>query len=118
MEILATSIPYVKRIPQQCRIAVTKAFTAIMRNCSVVGTKEQEMRAWKLQFLFPKCILRLQPTTRRGKQKKLRRNESLQAGLLERLKRWIAGDVDVLWLESCKLYAGSARQARLPTTSH
>ena len=106
-----TSIPSVKRIPQQCRVAVAKAFTTIMRNCSVVGTKEQEMRAWKLQFLFPKCVLRLQPTIRGGKQKKLRRNESLRAGLLERLKRWNAGDVDVLWLESCKLYAGSARQA-------
>ena len=62
MEILATSIPSVKRVPQQCRVAIAKVFTTIMRNCSVVGTKEQEMRAWKLQFMFPKCVLRLQPT--------------------------------------------------------
>jgi hypothetical protein len=41
MEILATSIPSVKRIPQQCRVAVARAYTTIMRNCSVVGTKEQ-----------------------------------------------------------------------------
>ena len=74
-------------------------------------TKEQELRAWKLQFLFAKCVLRLQPTIRGGKQKKLRRNESLRTGLLKRLKRWNAGDVDVLWLESCKMYAGSVRQA-------
>ena len=103
MDILATSIPSVKRIPQQCRVA--KAFTTVMRNCSVVGTKEQEMRAWKLQFLFPKCVLRIQPEIRGGKKKKLRRNESLRAGLLERLKRWNNGEVDVLWAEACKLYA-------------
>ena len=111
MEILATSIPSVKRIPQQCRVAVAKTFTTIMRNCSVVGTKEQEIRAWKLQFLFPKCVLRIQPEIRGGKKKKLRRNESLRAGLLERLKRWNDGEVDVLWAEACKLYASGARQA-------
>ena len=71
MEILATSIPSVKRIPQQCRVAVAKAYTTSMRNCSVIGTKEQEMRAWKLQFMFPKCVLRLQPDIRGGKKKKL-----------------------------------------------
>jgi hypothetical protein len=91
MDILATSIPSVKRIPQQCRVAVAKSFTAIMRGCSVSGTKDQEMRAWKLQFLFPKCVLRIQPEIRGGKKKKLRRNESLRAGLLERLKRWNGG---------------------------
>ena len=61
MEIFATSIPSVKRVPQQ----VAKAFSAILRNCAVSGTKEQELRAWKLQFLFPKCVLRVQPEVRR-----------------------------------------------------
>ena len=82
----------------------------IMRNCSVVGTKEQEMRAWKLQFLFLNCVLRIQPEIRGGRKKKLRLNESLRAGLLERLKRWNDGEVDVLWAEACKLYSGGARQ--------
>ena len=33
-----------------------ESFTTIMRNCSVVGIKEQEMRAWKLQFLSPSAF--------------------------------------------------------------
>ena len=111
MEIFATSIPSVKRIPQQCRVAVAKAFTTIMRNCSTVGTKEQELRAWKLQFLFPKCVLRIQPEIRGGKKKKVRRNENLKMGLLDRLKRWNSGEVDVLWAEACKLYSSGTRQA-------
>ena len=40
----------------------------------------------------------------------MRRNESLRAGLLESLKRWNDGEVDVLWAEACKLYASGARQ--------
>ena len=68
------------------------------------------MRSWKLQFMFPKCVLRLQPDIRGGK-KKLRRNESMRAGLLERLKRWNDGEVGVLWTEVCKLYSSGPRQA-------
>ena len=58
------------------------------------GTKEQELRAWKLQFLFPKCVLRVQPEVRGGRKKKLKRNETLRAGLLERLQRWNEGRID------------------------
>src|SRR3954467_8400118 len=111
MTILATSIPSVKRIPQHDRVAVAKNFTTIMRNCSVVGTKEQEIRAWKLQFLFPKCVLRIQPEIRGGKKRKSKRNETLRVGLLERLKRWNDGEVDVLWAEARRLYSGDTRQA-------
>jgi hypothetical protein len=111
MEVFATSIPSVKRVPQQCRVVVAKAFTTIMRNCSISSTKEQELRAWKLQFLFPKCVLRMQPEIRGGRKKKLKRNETLRAGLLERLKRWNAGQVDVLWAEACKLFDGGERRA-------
>ncbi len=77
----------------------------------LTGTKEQEMRAWKLQFLFFKCVLRIQPEIRGGRKKKVMRNESLRAGLLERLKRWNEGEVDVLWAEACKLFASGTRQA-------
>lgn len=45
MDIFATSIPTVKRIPQQCRVPVAKAFTTVMRRCSVSGTPAQEMCA-------------------------------------------------------------------------
>ena len=93
MEIFSTSIPSVKRIPQQCRVVVAKAFTTIMRNCCLSSSMEQEIRAWKLQFMFPKCVLRLQPEIRGGKKKKLRRNETLKVGLLERLRRWNEGRV-------------------------
>ena len=34
----------------------------------------------------------------------------MRAGLLERLTRWNAGEVDVLWLEACKLYSGGVRE--------
>ena len=74
------------------------------------GTKEQELRAWKLQFLFPKCVLRVQPEVRGGRKKKLKRNETLRAGLLERLQRWNEGRIDVLWAEACKLFSGAERQ--------
>ena len=111
LETFATSIPSVKRIPQQCRVLVAKAFTTLMRNCCVSSTKEQEVRAWKLLFLFPKCVLRLQPEIRGGKRKKLKRNETLRTGLLERLKRWNEGQVDVLWAEARKLFSGGERQA-------
>ena len=57
MDIFATSIPTVKRIPQQCRVAVAKAFTTVMRHCVTLSTLEQEMRAWKLHFLLGKCVL-------------------------------------------------------------
>ena len=96
MEILATSIPTVKRVPQQCRVPITKAFTKLMRQCSTEGTQEQQVRAWRMQFLFFKCVLRMQPEIRGGKKKKLRRNENLRAGLLDRLKRWNEGRVDSL----------------------
>ena len=80
-----------------------------MRHCSTPNTLEQELRAWKLQFLFGKCVLRHQPEIRGGKKKKLKRNETLRAGLLERLTRWNEGKVDVLWAEACKLYPGGER---------
>ena len=67
MDIFATS----PRIPQQCRV---KAFTNVMRRCSVSGTPAQEMRAWQSHFLFAKCVLRQQPEIRGGKKKKLKRN--------------------------------------------
>ena len=69
MEFFSTSIPSVKRVPQQCRVLVAKAFSTILRNCAVSGTKEQELRAWKLQFLFPKCVLRVQPEVRGQEEK-------------------------------------------------
>ena len=109
MDIFATSIPTVKRIPQQCRVSVAKAYTTVMRHCSVPNTLEQELRAWKLQFLFGKCVLRQQPEIRGGKKKRLKRNETLRTGLLERLARWNEGKVDVLWAEACKLYPGGER---------
>jgi len=110
MDIFATSIPTVKRIPQQCRVPVAKAYTTVMRHCSTPNTLEQELRAWKLQFLFGKCVLRQQPEIRGGKKKKLKRNETLRTGLLERLQRWNEGKVDVLWAEACKLYSSGERK--------
>src|SRR6187431_478222 len=59
MEIFSTSIPSVKRVPQQCRVLVAKAFKTILRNCAVSGIKEQELRAWKLQLLFPRYVCNL-----------------------------------------------------------
>src|ERR1700758_3209307 len=50
--ILRTQIPTVKRIPQQCRNPVTKAFTTLMRQCGSTSTKEVELRAWSLHFMF------------------------------------------------------------------
>jgi hypothetical protein len=78
--------------------------------CHLEELREQELRAWKLQFLFPKCVLRVQPEVRRGRKKKLQRNETLRAGLLERLQRWNEGRIDVLWAEACKLFSGAERQ--------
>jgi hypothetical protein len=112
MDIFATSIPTVKRIPQQCRVPIAKAFTTVMRRCSVSGTSAQEMRAWQLHFLFAKCVLRQQPEIRGGKKKKLKRNETLRDGLLDRLKRWNDGQVDALWAEACKLYCTGERQMK------
>ena len=106
MDIFATSIPTVKRIPQQCRVAVAKAFTTVMRHCATLNTPEQEMRAWKLHFLFGKCVLRQQPEVRGGKKKKLKR---LRAGLMDRLVRWNGGKIDELWSEARKLYPGGDR---------
>ena len=112
MDIFATSIPTVKRMPQQCRVPVAKAFTTVMRRCSVSGTPAQEMRAWQLHFLFAKCVLRQQPEIRGGKKKKLKRNETLRDGLIDRLKRWNDGQVDSLWAEACKLYCSGERQIK------
>src|SRR5690348_4027347 len=57
----------------------------------------------------------MQPEIRGGKKKKLRRNENLRAGLLDRLQRWNEGHVDSLWREARKLYDG--RDTRLSTAS-
>ncbi len=113
IDIFATSIPTVKRIPQQCRVAVAKAFTTVMRQCSTPNTLEQELRAWKLHFLFGKCVLRQQPEIRGGKKKKLKRNETLRAGLMERLVRWNSGKVDELWSEARRLYPGGVMPDRV-----
>ena len=56
-------------------------------------------------------MLRLQPEIRGGRKKKVKRNETLVAGLWDRLQRWNEGQVDGLWSEACKLYGGGARQA-------
>ena len=113
MDIFATPIPTVRRIPQQCRVAVAKAYTTIMSRCCVEGSVEQAMRAWKTMFLFCKCVLRQQPDVRGGKKKKLKRNENLRLALLERLGRWNEGKADVLWAEACKLYAGRDKQTSI-----
>ena len=63
------------------------------------------MRAWKLHFIFGKCVLRQQPEIRGGKKKKLKR-KTLRAGLMERLVRWNSGKVDELWSEARTLYPG------------
>jgi len=80
-----------------------------MRHCSTPNNLEQELRAWKLQFLFGKCVLRQQPEIRGGKKKRLKRNETLGTGLLDSLTRWNEGRVDELWTEACKLYPSGDR---------
>ena len=70
------------------------------------------MRAWKLQFMFGKCVLRQQPEIRGGKKKKVKRNETLRTGLMDRLTRWNAGRVDELWTEACKLYPAGERPVK------
>ena len=112
LDIFATSIPTVKRIPQKCRVSVAKAYTTVMRLCSTPSSADQELKAWKLQFLFGKCVLRQQPEVRGGRKKKVRRNETLCAGLLDRLKRWNEGKVDELWLEARRLYPGGERPSK------
>ena len=82
-----------------------------MSRCASEGSVDHSMRAWKLMFLFSKCVLRQQPEVRGGKKKKLKRNESLRIALLERLVRWNEGKVDVLWAEACKLYVGRSEKA-------
>jgi hypothetical protein len=67
------------------------------------------MRAWQLHFLFAKCVLRQQPEIRGGKKKRVKRNETLRTGLLDRLKRWNEGQVDALWAEARKLYCSGER---------
>lgn len=106
MEILGNQIPTVKRIPQQCRTAVTQAYTTVMRACTAPGTPDANIRAWKLLFMFSKTVLRMQPSVRGGKKKKLKRNESLKKALLDRVSRWNKGEFSELWLESNKAYAG------------
>jgi hypothetical protein len=93
-------------------VAVAKAYTVVMRNCAAPSTLEQELRAWKLQFMFGKCVLRQQPAIRGGKKKKLKRNETLRDGLLGRLARWEEGHVDELWAETCKLYPAGERESK------
>ena len=112
MDIFSTSVPTVKRIPQKCRVTVAKAYTTVMRLSSTSGTAEQEMRAWKLQFMFAKCVLRQQPQIRGGKKKKVKRNETLCAALLDRLKRWNEGKIDELWAEARTLYPGGERPSK------
>ena len=104
MDILSTPIPTVKRVPQQCRVAVAKSFTALMRQCATPSTPEQELRAWSEFLMFPKCVLRTQPSIRGGRKKKLKRNEQLKSAIVDRVKRWEAGEQDKLWAESLKLF--------------
>ena len=58
--------------------------------------------------MFPKCVLRMQPSIRGGRKKKLRRNERVKSAVLERLTRWQEGQIDVLWSEACKAYPTSS----------
>ena len=110
MDIFSISIPTVKRIPQKCRVTVAKAYTTVMRHCSTTDSSaENQIRAWKLQFLFAKCVLRHNSLKFGGKKKKLKRNENLCAALLERVKRWNEGKVDELWSDARKLYPGDVR---------
>ena len=83
-----------------------------MRHCSTPRSTEYEVRAWKLQFMFAKCVLRQQPEIRGDKKKKLRSNETLCAALLDRVKRWNEGKVDELWSEARKLYPGGDRPSK------
>ena len=109
MDILATPIPSIKHVPQACRVAVSKSFTSLMSRCTLKGSEAQEFRAWCLFFLFPKCVLRMQPSIRGGKKMKLKRNEKLKSAILNRLDRWEKGEANTLWAEACKAYV--AREA-------
>ena len=110
--IFRKQIPTVKRIPQQCRNAISKAFTAIMSECYTAGTKEAKVRAWKKQFMFWKCVCRMQPQVRGGRKKKLKRMESLRAALLDRLARWKKREYAELWEEACTAYPEQKRPPR------
>ena len=63
------------------------------------------MRAWTLQFMFAKCVLRTQPGVRGGRKKKLKRNETLRLALLDRIGRWNKGEYAELWEEANTVYA-------------
>ena len=62
--------------------------------------------------MFAKCVLRQQPEVRGGKKKKLRRNKTLSAALLDRVTRWNEGKVDELWSEARKLYPRGDRPSK------
>ena len=115
-EIMRAQIPTIKRWPQQCKNAVTKALTATLRQCYSAATEEAQIRAWKLKFMFAKCVCRMQPQIRGGRKKKLKRNESLRTALLARVTRWTDGEYSELWAEACAAY-GSAKGRPPPESS-
>ena len=110
--IFRTQIPTVKRIPQQCRNAISRVFTGVMNQCYNAVSTEAKVRAWQKQFMFWKCVCRMQPQIRGGKKKKLKRLESLRAALLDRLARWKKGEYVDLWSEACTAYPVQNRPAR------
>ena len=55
--------------------------------------------------MFPKCVLRMQPSIRGGRKKKLKRNEMVRQAIHDRVTRWNAGRLDVLWAEACTAYS-------------
>ena len=103
--IFRTQIPTVKRLPQQCRNVISKAFAKCLTQCCSAVSEEAKVRAWKRQFMFWKCICRMQPQVRGGRKKKMKRMESLRAALLDRLARWNRGEYAELWEEACSAYA-------------
>jgi hypothetical protein len=104
-EIMRTQIPTIKRFPQQCKNAVTKSFTSTMRACYSTSGETPQLRAFKLMFMFYKCVCRMQPQIRGGKKKRLKRSESLRTALLARVARWDRGEYAELWAEACTAYS-------------
>ena len=82
---------------------MTKAFIATLRQCYAPGTEEAQIRAWKLKFMFAKCVCRMQPQIRGGRKKKLKRNESLRTALLARVSRWNDGEYGELWVQRMQM---------------
>ena len=95
-EQLRQRLPTPKHIPRQARGLAAQEYAKLLKE--VADSKLQSVDAWGRLSMFWPCILRQDPSVKRGGRR--RRQQGPHSFCVKLLRRWAAGEHDALWQEA------------------